>query len=845
MNNNHRENEFFEDAELVRAVASTRQKPSRESLDRIWKKTLAQTDQKRPTRYYLTALAAVLALVLWGAVVAAYQQPVNSLLTQPSSTLAIQQLRGTSWELALLNGTPPGRPITLDFPLEGGFKGYAACNSYTSTALSSLSFEIFKFAHTSWTLVGCLGDRAQLDILYRQALSEIAEYEIKDNQLIMRDTTGMERLVFRQPGTLTHIPPTNLTPEFLFSVTDNSVPMLMSPTLSISELTAEVFPLATQNIIMRSSIWKLVSMDGSPPGMEITLSFSMDGNFTGTACNAYGSLEPMWEKIYFSRAAWTQMECSGREGEIEAAYRQILNEIASYEIRDRRLILRDATGAERLIFEVASSSLTPTVTFTPTKTHTPNPTATASSTYTPEDWLRGTAWELILLDDAAPEMMIRIDFPPGGGFVGQACNFYSSSELDFSQAIWTTRSCSPQVDQVEERYRETLSEIVRHELRGGLLILYDINDVQRLVYGQPGTINHAIPTASVPDSPTAVSTIEASYIPLPGLLIRQPGEFPGVANLYAMKEDGELQHLTFVDGLIAFAYKAAGFEVSPDGRYVLYPADEEIWMLDVEKQTTMPVTDTPAVGDDFPEWWRDGFLHLVYEESGPVLIFNPLQGGEPLIIASGVDSYSASPDGIAYTIHRYEDEKWQVELWLYQPDSDPRQLDLATYGLENLQRIGDLSWSPDGELGIASVIENLNGEPEAAIIVLDIDAATARIVKRLSYREGNHAPLAHSAPRFDPQNEWLVFYYTYGEAEDNGVWVELDGMVARFNTNHLWQEGQGLWTWGYTEPYISSDGEWIILETGVNYDKLLVRTDDWYISKWNGVEGFVEGWVNP
>lgn len=338
---------------------------------------------------------------------------------------------------------------------------------------------------------------------------------------------------------------------------------------------------------------------------------------------------------------------------------------------------------------------------------------------------------------------------------------------------------------------------------------------------------------------------------LPGLLISQNIGNPGDDALLMMRSDGEFQHLADLSGLIGFAYTLPGFQVSSDGSRILYVADDDIWMLDVATDATKNLTATPDMKETFPQWRgtrSDGFLYqAIGADNAITLNFRRFDDTPPSVLPGVKGDYASNPDGktIAYSTAGYDQSgELQTTLSLYHQDQGTEQIDLAAYGLNSLRYIADLRWSPDGQLGLAGLIENSEGQQEAAIMLLDINAGTAQTIATLPYSKGRgEAPLHHSAPRFDPAGKWLVFYYADGDPADDGLWLMQGDNLTHINSAQFWQ---GAWTWGHAEPFVSPDGDWIILDTsfGEN-DRLLIRTQDWQPSVWHGITGVVQGWVKP
>jgi hypothetical protein len=360
------------------------------------------------------------------------------------------------------------------------------------------------------------------------------------------------------------------------------------------------------------------------------------------------------------------------------------------------------------------------------------------------------------------------------------------------------------------------------------------------------------PLAAAEPTPTTAPTPTLAAPPddlTPGMLM-SAGDIPGEASMLLMDEAGMIQSLTHIDGLQAFGYVLPGFEVSPDGISALYVAHDDIWRLDATGETTN-LTNTPQQIETFPKWWgTDTFAYVIHPEGGGAMLNARGPEGVIEIITPGQFEqgfiYAPSHDGerIAIVMNRYDDAHPipAAELWLYERDGSMTQLDLGAMGLAWEAGVFDVSWSPDGStLGLAMVFQS-EPAPGAAILTLDVDAGSSRVVQLLPYEQGSHAPLAYSAPRWSPDGAWFVFYYADGPEETDGLWlVKGDGEARHIDTSHLFP---GSWTWGHAQPFISPDGEWVVIETGFgNRDKLLLRAGEWEPILWQEPSVMVEGWM--
>ncbi len=104
-----------------------------------------------------------------------------------------------------------------------------------------------------------------------------------------------------------------------------------------------------------SGEWTLTEINGSAPMAGSTITLTMEnGEVSGTGgCNSYGGqvlLEGM--QLSFSELYATEMFCMEPEGimDQETTYHQTLSQIASFEIVDGSLALKNADGETTLLF---------------------------------------------------------------------------------------------------------------------------------------------------------------------------------------------------------------------------------------------------------------------------------------------------------------------------------------------------------------------------------------------------------------------------------------------------------------------------------------------------------------
>jgi hypothetical protein len=338
-------------------------------------------------------------------------------------------------------------------------------------------------------------------------------------------------------------------------------------------------------------------------------------------------------------------------------------------------------------------------------------------------------------------------------------------------------------------------------------------------------------------------------------LVFSTGEGLGEASLLLMGADHTLQPLADVDGLPTETRATIlSFVVSPDGKSALYVAHDDIWQLDATGITTN-LTNTPDVSEINPKWWgSERFVFYVLEDNAGTLAVHAHgpEGRREIIAADTYDvsvGFAPAPDGerilIEVPVHVQFAGDQGYELWMYQRSGAMERLDLAALEPKPAIYGGNFSWSPDGSklVGMVGIARSDNGL-ESVFAILDLDARTSQEAARLPIEEGHHDLLQHSDLRWSPDGSWFVFFYKDAplEAHVNGVWVgKGTGEARHIETPDLW-ESPGM-TDAHSQPYISPDGKWVIIDTGNNGQKLLFRTDTWEPIVWWLPGMTIEGWM--
>lgn len=240
-------------------------------------------------------------------------------------------LTGTLWQLTGYNNGKggfasvlAGTEITAVFSEEGKLGGSAGCNNYTA------SFEVdgnnISIGPAAATMMMCPAPEGIMDqeSAYLAALESAATYEIRGDQLEMKDAEGARVLSY------VAVPPPS--PE--------------------------------------GTSWNVLSYNNGQEavvsviiGTEITANFGEDGKVSGSAgCNNYtAGYEVDGENISIGPAATTRMMCNEPEGimEQEAQYLAALESVATYKIQGDNMEIRTADGALAVSFEAAQAAAVP------------------------------------------------------------------------------------------------------------------------------------------------------------------------------------------------------------------------------------------------------------------------------------------------------------------------------------------------------------------------------------------------------------------------------------------------------------------------------------------------------
>ena len=232
------------------------------------------------------------------------------LLASCAASGSSQDLTGNLWLLNELNGQAPitGTVITAEFDDDGRVAGSSGCNNY-STSYTVDSKQLTFSEPMASTMMACPEPIMEQERDYSQALADTAEFEIKNDELILKDTNGNELA--------------------RFDAVDQA---------------------------LEGTSWQVMSYNNGKGGVtsliigtEISANFGEDGQLTGNSgCNSYfAEYVADGDNIRIGTAGSTEMACLEPEGlmEQEQRYLAALETAAAYKIEGLSMEMRTSEGS--------------------------------------------------------------------------------------------------------------------------------------------------------------------------------------------------------------------------------------------------------------------------------------------------------------------------------------------------------------------------------------------------------------------------------------------------------------------------------------------------------------------
>jgi Tol biopolymer transport system component len=346
-------------------------------------------------------------------------------------------------------------------------------------------------------------------------------------------------------------------------------------------------------------------------------------------------------------------------------------------------------------------------------------------------------------------------------------------------------------------------------------------------YETPTPTPWDVPSSTPPVTIPATEGLPPTMTPVPSF----PGfRYQTAEGIWQVNENGQPELLADRMGVV----------LSPDGSQAVYIEDSHIWLLDNAGGQTSNLTANmnrmhcclqwPAERPDlllFGSWATEEFG----PSSGHLSIMNSDGSGYQVLVDGESGALPAiSPDGqqIAYDT--------SGAAWIYDLNSGTSsRLDPAEYGVENVQRIGGPSWSPDGTR-IAWTIAITNPDWRIAVIIFDLVNNTAELYHTYeNIGRGGWFP----GPAWHPDGEWLAFVAEEVIGENFGVWA-----INTVNGEEVYVG------WG-ENPIWSPDGRWLAYSgfstgSGSETPTWLVEVGSWYhLSVQIPDNGRLLDWVSP
>jgi heat shock protein HslJ len=224
-------------------------------------------------------------------------------------------LTGAVWMLDKLNGQAlvTGTAISAEFTTDGRVSGTAGCNNYSGQyTVSGSTIQIG--TPLASTMMACEQAVMDQETAYFQALANAKTFEVKGDQLTLKDSGGAVVASFTA----------------------------QSQDLSGSEWLAVNYNNGNQAVV------------GLITDTELTANFGTDGTLSGNSgCNTFtGPYKVDGDKITIGPLASTMMFCDSPAGAMdqEAQYLAALQSAATYQIEGNQLTLRTADDAMAALF---------------------------------------------------------------------------------------------------------------------------------------------------------------------------------------------------------------------------------------------------------------------------------------------------------------------------------------------------------------------------------------------------------------------------------------------------------------------------------------------------------------
>ncbi len=353
-----------------------------------------------------------------------------------------------------------------------------------------------------------------------------------------------------------------------------------------------------------------------------------------------------------------------------------------------------------------------------------------------------------------------------------------------------------------------------------------------------------LPAATATEAAAPATGEAAPTAELPALDELPPGLLLALENgdggwgLWLVEEDGGLRRL--LQELAAPTYRPE-FQMSPDGRQMLYAYEGDIWRLDVASGETENVTQTEDRLESTPRWLPGNTQQFVagsftVAEAGPspgYLTLIGFDGSYELLDeeASMSAPPAPAPDGNSVAYSRGQPFLYHLQG----PESGPRRLELAAFGLEWAEKAGEAAWSPDGSRLAWTLLGSPDGSHQAQIVVLDLAAGSYQELMRYTPAGIGGMP---PAPLWSADGEELLAAPLSFEPQSRGLWLfDLHGVKRR-----LTERPPRLSL--TPNPALSPDGRRLAFSTDTFDAVAVLHNGEWQLRYWQPPERVAAvGWA--
>lgn len=235
--------------------------------------------------------------------------------------------------------------------------------------------------------------------------------------------------------------------------------------------------------------------------------------------------------------------------------------------------------------------------------------------------------------------------------------------------------------------------------------------------------------------------------------------------------------------------------ISPDGKSVVLKRDQNLWVMDLEKGTSLRITSTFAQS---PVWSPDG-SRIVYS-AGPGMSLKAANGiGNEELLLSGANFPSAwSPDG-RFIIYGRRGVKTRYDIWVFPMFGDRKEYQLTNSQFDEQTP----QFSPDGRWLAYSSDDT--GSPEIYVQSFSADGKLGSDKKRISTSGGRY-------PVWRRDRSELFFIAADGSVMATPVTI--DGNEFEFSApKALFKTRMMSWPANFHEFDVSPDGQRFLVGT--------------------------------